>query len=253
MAGYLLRFEHAVSDNARVYLRLENLLQQVNHFLPGTSPWASRACTAAIFDLLTLVAKPDLKKRLIHEISRILGSLKQLKETAEVDRDKYQNTIEQLDNILSRLNTYTGRFAQELQDDGFLNSVKQASHSASDKNFFDTSNFQYWLQLPAQKRIADLTTWTHHFNDLYSIVRVVLHLIRESSHSEQHAAQNGFYQTTLEKQLPCHLIQVGLPEDSSLYPDINVSGHILSIRFVSLNRPQASNHDVSFNLNCCIL
>jgi cell division protein ZapD len=81
-------------------------------------------------------------------------------------------------------------------------------------------------------------------------------LIRQSAAAAAESAQLGFYQRSLDTNLPHQLLRILLPLGSQYYPEISAGRHRFSIRFVryaECGKPQPADEDVPFRLVCCSL
>ncbi len=82
-------YEQPVNEHMRVCLRLEHLFEQAMHWLHGTHSWDSRAALAVILEIINVLDRPDLKTKLVKELSRYITVLARFAETPHIDRSKH--------------------------------------------------------------------------------------------------------------------------------------------------------------------
>ena len=83
----------------------------------------------------------------------------------------------------------------------------------------------------------------------------LLWVVRANARQKREVAQTGVYHINFERENPCQLLRIALPEGSPLYPEISGSHYRCSVRFLAwrdvFNRPAQTQDDVPFLLTCC--
>jgi cell division protein ZapD len=248
-------YEQPVNEHVRVCLRLEQLFNQTLHWMRGTSAWDSRAAISALLEILNVLDRPDLKAKLVKELSRYSNVLTRLAENPHIDRKKLTEIKDDLEHCLHQLHNVQGRIAQHLRDNDFLTSIRQYLLNPGGGCSFEVPGYHFWLQQSPAERIAQLTHWFSNLRVAQNAINLALHLIRQGSPPQVHEAIDGFYQSALDSQASCQLIRVALPHGSNVYPEISVGRHGISIRFYVLSlgdRPKQTNETVRFQLTCCV-
>lgn len=248
-------YEQPINEHVRVCLRLEHLFNQFIHWMRGTNQWDSRAALAAMLEILNVLDRPDLKGKLVKELGRYATIVSRFAETPHIDRSKLTAIQDELEQTVHHLHGMQGRIAQPLRDNDFLTSIRQHLLNPGGGCSFDAPGYHQWLHQPPAERIAQLTLWFGSLKTIRNAIDLSLRLIRQSSAPDLHVAHEGFYQATLDAQAPCQLIRVALPHGSTVYPEISVGRHGLSIRFYTLNlheRSTQTKDDVKFQLTCCV-
>lgn len=248
-------YEQPVNEHARVCLRLEHLFNQALHWMRGTSSWDSRACLSAIVEILNVLDRPDLKAKLVKELSRYAGILARFSDTPHIDRTKLDAIRNEVEHTLHQVHGMQGRIGQSLRDNDFLNNIRQYLQNPGGGCSFEVPAYHFWLQQPPSERIAHLTHWFSSLRTIQNAINLTLRLIRQSSPAQLREANQGFYQATLDAQASCQLVRVILPHGSDCYPEISVGRHGISIRFFILNiqdRSVQTNEDVQFHLVSCM-
>lgn len=248
-------YEQPVNEHVRVCLRLEHLFEQLIHWMHGASSWDSRAAVASLLEILNVLDRPDLKTKLVKELSRYSTVLARFASIPNIDKTKLNSIQQELDHTLRNLHSIQGRFAQELRENEFLANVRQYLANPGGGTNFEVPEHHYWLNLPANERLTNLTEWMAHLRIIHKAISLTLRLIRQSNPAELHIASNGFYQAALDAQAACQLVRISLPRHIPVYPEISVGRHGISIRFYTLNlheRSIQSQEDIKFHLTCCV-
>jgi len=250
-----ITFEQPLNEYIRICLRVEHLLHRVEASILGES--AAESCTAleAILEILNVIDRPDLKSKITKALSQHAGVLTQLEQKMDVDHQKLQEILLELDQLVDSLYNLPDKIGQQLRTNTFLNTIRQYMANPGGASPFATPAYYLWLQQPANARIRDLLTWFADFEQLKAAVKLLLQLTRGSTRSEVLIAEHGFYQRSLDPRLTYHLVRVAVPSHLRVYPEISMGRHRLIVRFLELNvndRGVQRLGDVEFELTCCL-
>ncbi len=248
-------YEHPLNERIRTLLRLEHLFTRIAFHLPQPDEWSSRAAINGLLDITNILARADIRSEVIKELERHAASLNKIRSAPGVDGQQLDLILTDLENSTNKLRQITTQIGRRLRDNEFLNSIMQRSTIPGGTCDFDLPQYHYWLQQPLTTRHADLESWFEELKPLQSATQLLLSLMRNSAHASQMQATAGLYQRTLESQSPAQLIRVGLPTESTLFPEISGGKHRFAIRFLEpghSGRPNQTRLDVSFSLICCI-
>lgn len=256
MSNQTIIFEQPVNELIRVCLRVEHLLQLAENSLRGTNLHETRTTMAALTDILSLTERPDLRGKFIKEFLRQTANLQRFVNEAHIDQTKLTVALQSLEQIIELLQKNSGKFGAKLRDNEFLISIRQHLAMPGGTCSFDTPSFYYFLRQPAKERHEKLVEWLSELEDLFQVIDEMLKLVRHSGQAIMHTAHEGFYQTSLDPQIPCQLIRVAVPNEITAFPEISVGRHGVSVRFYHptlRERGVAYEKDVPFWLTCCIL
>lgn len=248
-------YEQPLNEHVRVCLRLEHLFNQILHWMHGSSSWDSRAALQALLEILNVLDRPDLKSKLVKELDRYNEILERFSNMPHIDKGKLAAVQHEVQHTLRSLHLMQGRFAQNLRENEFLNSVRQYASNPGGGCNFEAPAYHYWLQQPVEDRTAQLTQWLTNLKTIQTAINLSLRLIRQSCAPQLQVAQTGFYQAALDAQTPCQLVRVCVAKGLHVYPEISVGRHGVSIRFLVLNlieRPAQTNDEVKFYLTTCV-
>lgn len=247
-------FEQPLNEHIRICLRLEYLFAQVQNYILGDTPWDSRCALSAILEILSVIDRPDLKSRLGQALNQYTNFLLQLEKKPNVDKEKLKQTLNQLDYMIDYLHSNQGKIGQELRENEFLFTIQQRMYTPAGTCAFCVPAYNLWLQQPATLRKNQLNDWLKPFAQIKTLIDLLLRLTREGTTFKTLAAKSGFYQTNLDPTIPYQMIRTALPKALSLYPEISVGRHRLTIHFFELTtqgRATQTKQNVEFDLACC--
>jgi len=204
-------YEQPLSERVRTFLRLEYLFNEFFARLEGPTLWDSRNALASLLDILNIFNRTDLKTEVMKELERQMSTLAALEHAPGVDRTRLTQLLDEFDVLVDRMHALHGQIGQELRQNEFLNSIKQRISIPGGTCDFDLPGYHFWLQRPAENRIADLRRWIKVFEPIQLSILLLLRLVRESAHSSQEMAHEGFFQKMLDPNAPCQLVRVTVP------------------------------------------
>jgi cell division protein ZapD len=252
----LVLYEFPLNERIRVFMRLEQLFQQIDHFLKGNSIWESRAVISTLLEILTIFSRNDLKSEILKEIDRHVGVLNKMAGSQKIDPAKLEKILSKLNAIGDELYATPGKIGSSLLENELFKCISQRSSIPGGTCAFDLPAYHFWLQQEEDKRKQDLKDWLQPFVIIRTAVDLLLNFIRQSASPTQEQGRAGFYQKTLDHSLPFQLLRVGLPRSQPHFAEISGGKHRFTIRFMSSNaseRPAQSEEDVGFQLTCCML
>lgn len=238
-------------------LRLEHLFAKMDAWLQGNSAWHSRAVLDTLFQIQSVLGRSDISKDLLKEIEKQAFKLTQLESNPNVDHHMLNNVLDQLDIITDRLHAIDGQPGKKVRDNEFLSTIQQRSSIAGGNCDFDLPAYHQWLLLPAEQRTRDISEWIADYLPVRDAIKMLLNLIRDGASTTQQCAEAGFYQQSLDTNIPYQMIRVSLPHDHLCFAEISAGKHRFTIRFmhspVPAHRPVQTDQDIQFLLSCCQL
>jgi cell division protein ZapD len=252
-----ITYEQPLNERIRSFLRLEHLFALVSNHIEGTSSWASRATISALVEVNDLLSRSDVKQELIKELERQHALLVGLARNPAVDPKRLSSTMDELARLVGNLKSPLCQPGQTMRQDELIAAVKQRLAIPGGTCNFDLPGFHHWLSLPETERIAQLYRWYEDLKVVSEGIGLALGLIRSSATPVPVTAQGGFFQQSVDSGAACQLVRVKLPADMGLFPEISGGKHRCSVRCLTQastqTRPVASDRDVSFELQCCVL
>jgi cell division protein ZapD len=250
-------YEQPLNERIRTFLRLEFLFKQAAHSLQGKTIWDSRQTLASLLEILNIFSRSDLKTEIMKELERHTANLARLEQTPGVDRRRLVEVLDELDELIDRLHGSNGQVGHQLKQNEFLNSIVQRSAIPGGTCDFDLPAYHYWLQQPADERVAVLSDWMDIFSATRQSIDLILRLTRQSAVPTRELAAAGFFQRALDVNLPCQMVRVYLPKDVPCYAEISGGRHRFTVRFLEQKHPTArptqTERDIEFDLSCCVI
>ena len=249
-------YEQPLNERMRMLLRIEFVLRNLHDSLGGDQVWHHRAAVLHLLDLADLLTRSDLRAEIVKELERLAGILTTMQSAPEVDRVRLQDVLDQLDGEIDRLHGLHLPFAQALLESDMISQLRKRHNLALGNCDFDQPAYRHWLARPVATRQHDIAAWSDPFTTLGSATGLILALIRQSGAPAGESAQLGFYQRSLDTNVPHQLLRILLPLGSAYYPEVSAGRHRFSIRFVRYSesgKPLPADEDVPFRLACCSL
>lgn len=239
----------------RTFLRLEFLYRQLLANIDREAPWASRAATVNLIEIIAILTRGDVRSDAHKELDQQIETLRQYASQPEVDKKRLESIINNLTASRQEVMTAGTSFLQPLKDCEFLNAIKHRSAIPGGTCEFDLPEFNHWLRKPYAMRQRDLFSWLAMVRPVCDAVVELLWLIRESAQPTSLVAENGMYQHRMSKDASCRLIRVSLPANSPFFPEISGSQRRFTVRFLEWRsidrRALQTNLDVPFSISIC--
>lgn len=251
-----ITYELPLSERIRTFLRLEDLFEQMLHFSQHDGEWQNRAELGCLLDIIAISSRTDLRNEITKEIERHTKCLVIFAQNPKVDREKLEQSIEQLNRLNRQLLSSSGRIEQILSRVDLLKCLSQRNSIPGGTCDFDLPAYHFWLNKPLNIRRAQIQSWTTHLEPIRQSISLLLQFIRYSANPTQKIAHSGYYQQSLDGNQPVHLLRVSLNRESSFFAEISGGKHRFTVRFMlplESERPSQTSDDIEFTLNICQL
>ncbi|MBU0743949.1 MAG: cell division protein ZapD [Gammaproteobacteria bacterium] len=247
-------YEQPLNEQVRLCLRLEYLFAQADHYLTRESIWDTHQMLRTILEILQAIDRPDIKNKFYQTLNQYLQTFSHLEKLQDVDKQKLNDALQQIDLLIDSLHANQKKIGQELRENEFLNTIQQRLYTPAGTCGFSLPAYQLWLQQKSSVNKQQLLAWFKHISLLQDIINTILKLTRESANFNTTTAHGGFYQTNLDPSLSYQMIRIRIPENENLFPEISVGRYRLAIHFFTLDitgRAAQTSDDVTFELACC--
>lgn len=249
-------YEFPLNERIRVFMRLEQLFQQTDHFIQGTSVWDSRATISTLLEILTIFSRNDLKSEILKELDRHANVLSKMANHQKIDATKLEAILARLGKFSEELYSTSGKIGQALMDSELCKSISQRNSIPGGTCPFDLPAYHFWLQQDQKQRHQDLQKWVRPFEIIRESIDLLMSFIRQSAPPSDEVAKAGFFQKTLDHSSPYQLLRVAVDRQLPYFAEISGGKHRFTIRFMRPNsheRPVQANEDIGFQLTSCIL
>ncbi|HEY6452637.1 MAG TPA: cell division protein ZapD [Steroidobacteraceae bacterium] len=249
-------FEQPLNERMRTFLRLDFLYSQALYHNEKGTPWGSRAAVDSLLDILAILTRGDVRSDVLKELERHLALLNEFQNRAGIDAARLRALMTNLARLRAELGAVGGAWLAPLRDSEFLASIKHRSAIPGGTCEFDLPDYFFWLNQPADSRIAAFGRWLTLLRPLCDAIAELLWLTRQSGRPREEIAVGGVFNVNFDRDTPYQLLRISLPPEIALYPEISGSHYRCSMRFLKWHgiehRSTQAEGDVPFTLICCI-
>ena len=256
----VITYEYPLSERIRTLLRLEDLFDRTRFFLAREDALDHHAALTALFEIIDVAGRADLKSDLMQELERQRQVLSAFRGSSEVEQGALEQVLGEVDETHAALAANTVKTGQHLRENEWLMSVKSRVNIPGGACEFDLPSYHYWLHRPAAARLADLAVWMAPLLPVRDGIAIVLRLLRDSGKPGEFTAVQGQFQQMLSGRV-AQLIRLRLKDDAAFIPEISANKYALMIRFTepapeggwASQRPRQAEASVPFELTYCNL
>lgn len=249
----MIVYEYPFNERIRTLLRLEDLYEKFVYFLQQEHPQQHHVALATIFEMLEVAGRADLKSDLLQELERQKQTLLGFKSHPNVESERLDAVLADLDRISANLMAAQGKTGQHIRDNEWLMSIRGRTIIPGGACEFDLPSYYAWQHRPAQQRYDDIAGWFAPLMPLFDAIAMVLRLLRESGRPAKMIAQAGSYQQMLQGKV-YQMLRLAVDESLNVIPEISANKYMLWVRFTSQDgdmKPKPLEADVPFELSLC--
>ena len=251
----VITYEYPLNERIRTLLRLDNLYDKALVFAAGDDGKDHHVALVALFEILEVAGRADLKSDLLQELERQKVVLESLRNNPSVATDTLDSVVSGIESAYSALVSLPGKTGQHLRDNEWLMGIKQRATIPGGMCEFDLPSYHYWLNQDARLRRHDLVSWFQPMLPIADALRIVLKLLRESATPAAMVAPLGVFQQMPAGRL-AQMLRLSIRRDLPCVPEISANKYALNIRFITPQtgqRPHLYERDVAFDLAFCNL
>jgi cell division protein ZapD len=251
----VITYEYPFNERIRTLLRLEDLFDKAIYFVEQEGSREHHAVLLALFEILEVAGRADLKMDLIQELERQRQSLLVFRNNPEISEEALSGALYEIEQSSASLLGMTGRIGQYLRDNDWLMGIKNRAAIPGGVCEFDLPSYHYWQHQTPDARREALLGWLRPFMPLRSGLTIVLRLLRSSGRMEHQVAEGGSFQLMLGG-IGAQMVRVSVDRQVAYVPEISANKYALNIRFTCPDydhrSPQAET-DVPFDMLFCTL
>ena len=251
----MITYEYPFNERIRTLLRLEDLFDKASYFLEQEGSREHHAVLLALFEILEVAGRADLKMDLIQELERQRQTLLVFRNNPDISEEALSGALYEIEQCSASLLGMTGKIGQFLRENDWLMGIKSRAVIPGGVCEFDLPSYHYWQHQSAEARRAALLVWLKPFMPLRSGLSIVLRLLRASGRSEHQVAAGGAFQMMLGGS-SAQMVRVSLKSQVAYVPEISANKYALNIRFTCPDydhRPRHAETDVEFDMLFCNL
>lgn len=249
-------YEHPFGERIKLLLRLEIIFEQAIRHKGARNQYETQMCLDALFALLNLTNRYELRSVMLKELERINSMLLQLKRSEEVSVGKVDETLDDLAHCKSVLHGLDSKHIDRIRNIEFLNTIKLRNIHETGSYLFEIPELRYWLLQSAEFRSKQIELWLQDFIPFKETTDFLLHLIRDSAIPESLTATGGIFIKTVDSKNIVHqLLRIDVGDQHHVYPSVSGDGYRFVIRFMAQqsvdSRPKQTQKDIKFELSAC--
>jgi cell division protein ZapD len=252
----MILYEHPLNERIRTLMRLEDLYRRALFFTGAAAPAEHHAALLALFEIVDVAARADLKTDILQELERQRQLLAPLKHNPAIEAKALDAVLTAIDETGASLLAQAGKLGQHLRDNEWLMAIKQRTAIPGGVCEFDLPAYHWWLHQEPGARRNDLRGWIEPFAPIRAGAAIILKLLRDNGRASRHTAYRGVFQLMLTTTKVAQLLRLTIPKNLSCVPEISANKYALNIRFIGvsgLDRGAVFDRDVEFELMFCNL
>src|SRR5208282_49439 len=176
----VIRYEHPLNERIRTLMRLEDLYTRALFFTGETTPADHHAALTALFEIVDVAARADLKTDILQELERQRQLLAPLRHNPAIEAAALNDLLSEIDAAAGKLLAQTGKVGQQLRDNEWLMAIKQRTGIPGGACEFDLPAYHHWLNVEPVARQRDLQTWLAPLLPILAGLSIILRLLRDN-------------------------------------------------------------------------
>ena len=248
-------YEYPLHERIRTWLRLDELFSKALFFIRASDSRSHHAALLAIFEVVDVMARPELKSDLIQELERQKSILEGLRSHTAVDPERLDEILARVAASSSELQGVSRKLGQHLRENDWLMGIKSRTGIPGGVCSFDLPGYHYWLNASTEHRRQDLLDWLAPCLPVRTALEVMLSLLREGGQVSSQMALNGLFQLMLGGRA-AQMLRIGVDASLPCAPEVSANKYAINLRFTVVDKtqkPRTCDQDVPFGLTLCNL
>lgn len=234
-----LIYEYPLNEKSRNYLRLNDLLEQLQQSRELSAAGQTVALFKALLDIIELLERYDARNDLAKDLLLEKDKLAAWADVPGIDPAALSHLEQQLTHFAEQL-PKAKRFGKQLREDKLLTAIRSRFAIPGGLCSFDIPQLYYWLQQPKAVQQQDISNWLSQLSLLQQGLALLLTLWREANQFQAKHTGSGFFQEDAEQT---HIVRVRLKPDQAVYPVVSGNKYRYTIRFMPVGDTDISNLD----------
>ncbi len=254
--GGVIIYEYPFNERIRTLLRLEYLFEKAAYFTQSDGSLEHHTALVALFELLDVAGRVDLKMDLIQELERQRQTLLAYRNNPDISEEALSGALYEIEQSSAALLAMNGKLGQQLRDNDWLMSIKSRAAIPGGVCEFDLPSYHWWLHRSPEVRREALDAWIHTMTSMHEAAAIVLRLLRSSGRPKSYAATAGQFHLNLGGTA-AQMVRVSVTGEHPAIPEVSANKYFLNIRFTQPPRDDIKARgyegDVPFDLTFCNL
>lgn len=252
----MITYEYPFNERIRTLLRLEDLFEKCAYFMQMDGYREHHAALMALFEVLEVAGRSDLKMDLIQELERQRQALLAYRNNPDISEEALSGALYEVEQSSASLLAMSGKTGQYLRDNDWLMGIKSRAAIPGGVCEFDLPSYHWWLNRSIEARRAALDGWISPMFPLRDAAAIVLRLLRASGRSSAHVASNAQFQQNLGGS-GAQMVRISVEDDEIAIPEVSANKYFLNVRFTRQPgneiKAKSCERDVNFKLTFCNL
>lgn len=222
-------YEFPLNEKVRNYLRIEQLLMQVQTSAAGNSQTENVHFFEDLFTLLDLLERLDVRNDVLKDIDAHERNLVHWSQHPKINNDALQQTLKTILKLREALKT-NKRIGSDLKEDSFVSSIRQRFAIPGGACSFDLPNLHFWMNQSEQQCLAMKQNWLDSLQVIADATSLTLSFLRQRGRFQTVTAQKGFFPGLADDR--GELVQIKLDVESGCYPTLSGNKYRYALRFM---------------------
>ena len=250
----MILYEHPFNERIRTYLRLEHLYARMHDLAARESVFDHHYALHTIFEIMDVAGRAELKTDVLKDLDKQKNLLMSYRGNPAIDEAALNEVIADLDQSFSDLSQTPGRVGSSLGENDWLMAVRSRASIPGGTCSFDLPAYYAWQQGSAGARQQDIQPWMDALQPMYTAVKLLMRLVRDSGAAQKMIATAGHFQQYVPQGKPYQLVRIQIDEKLGVVPETSVNRLLVTTRFVHFSvgeRSRQTQNDVAFELTLC--
>jgi len=242
----MYKFELPLNERTRRLMSIENIFMRLDNQINSCmADFSEIGCFESYFNMRATASRTDIKIEITQELEKLIIKKKQLKKT--------KKNIDQIKKLmdakkgLGKVNLPQGNF---FGNDKFLQDIKTSSSSPTGIMSSDLPQLQLWLkQLSPKAKQQYFYSKIDPYLPIFKSISIYLNTLRESVKYESiDTSDNGLVNYQLDPSFRHDIVQLQIPQNLNLYPNLTSNKYILNIQFSSSKKNTNTLKKIKFKM-----
>jgi cell division protein ZapD len=242
----MYKFELPLNERTRRFVSIESIfLRLKNQINSCRADFSEIGCFELYFIMCGTASRADIKIEITQELERLILKKKRLNKT--------KKNIAQIKKLmdekrgLDKVNLPQGNF---FGNDKFLQEIKTSSLSLTGIVISDLPQLQLWLkQLNPKAKQQYFLKKIDPYLPIFKSISIYLNTLRESvKYQSIDSTDNGLVSYQLDPSFRHDLVQLQIPQNLNLYPNLTTNKYMINIQFSSFKKNTNNLKKIKFKI-----
>ena len=242
----MYKFELPLNERTRRLMSIENIfLRLKNQINSCRADFSEIGCFELYFIMRGTASRADIKIEISQELEKLILKKKQLPKTKK-NLDQIKKLMDEKRG-LDKVNLPQGNF---FGNDKFLQEIKTSSLSPTGIVSSDLPQLQLWLKhFSSKAKQQYFLNKIDPYLPIFKSISIYLNTLRESVKYESlDTTDNGLVNYQLDPSFRHDLVQLQIPQNLNLYPNLTSNKYTINIQFSSFKRNTNNLKKIKFKM-----